>query len=94
MKSADEKFDRAENLFTQFHGFPPVRGDVVAVNMRQPEPALIIGQLLYVGYIALNEKTPYMHKFTKHRPLLASSSDGRQLYILKGGYRFTPRGIT
>lgn len=89
-----DAFDTAAKLFEDFHGFPPTEKDIVTVDMRNPEPALIIGELLYVGYIALHEKTPYMHKFTRNRPLLASSPDGRQLYVLKGGYRFTNRGIT
>jgi len=37
----------------------------------------------------------YIHKFSgKSRPLLASSFDGKQLYLLGGAYDFTEEGIT
>jgi len=39
-------------------------------------------------------KESYIHKFKKRsRPHLAVSFDGKQLFILGGGYRFTERGI-
>jgi hypothetical protein len=36
----------------------------------------------------------YIHKFSGiSRPLLASSWDGKQLYLLGGAYNFTDEGI-
>jgi len=37
----------------------------------------------------------YIHRFKRNsRPLLASSFDGKQLYMLGGAYDFTEEGIT
>jgi len=39
-------------------------------------------------------KESYIHKFKKKsRPLLVSSHDGKQLFLLGGRYDFTERGI-
>lgn len=92
MADNDSKFDDAAALFESFHGFPPKDRDVYAVTLKEPEVVFTIGELLYVGYIDLSGEK-YMHKFVSPRPLLLSSSDGQQLYIGKGRYRFTDRGI-
>lgn len=90
----DRIMERARRLFVAFHDFEPdQKGDIVAIDMKNPEVTLLVGQVLYIGYIDLTGEK-YMHKFTTNRPLLYASSDGRQLYIGKGRYRFTERGIT
>lgn len=94
MRAVAALFERARRLFASFHGFEPSRkGDLAAFDMKKPEVSLLVGEVLYIGYIDLSGEK-YMHKFTRHRPLLYASSDGRQLYIGKGRYRFTERGIT
>lgn len=57
---------------------------------------LVIGQCLGVLYETSHdgERVRYIHKFkAKSRPLLVSSDDGKQLYLLGGAYTFTERGI-
>lgn len=57
---------------------------------------LIIGELDLVGYRARRDgKTErYGHHFKKNsRPLLAVTSDGKQLHIVGGQYEFTEAGI-
>ncbi len=66
------------------------------VRMRRHDTALLIGDLDGVLYTTVRDglKESYVHKFRKKsRPQLASSFDGKQLYILGGGYAFTDRGI-
>lgn len=92
---SDSLFSRAASLFTRFHGREPSRPhDLAAVDMTAPTVVLHIGELTRMAYIASGEKEEYIHKFnSRSRPLLYVSSDGKQLYVLKGGYRFTDRGI-
>lgn len=84
----------AAQLFEDFFGRPPQEDDIVTLDMRGPENALVIGQLDGVVYKTSDSDSPYFHRFKKSdRPLLAVSADGRQIYILKGGYRFTEKGF-
>lgn len=56
--------------------------------------ALKVGELDGVIYTATGDRKKYIHKFKKSsRPLLFVSSDGKQAFILGGGYRFTDRGF-
>lgn len=66
------------------------------VKLHDKGVAFAIGQVDGILYTTVrdNEIESYIHKFKKSsRPLLASSFDGKQLYILGGGYTFTNRGI-
>jgi hypothetical protein len=61
---------------------------------------LVIGELDLIGYrtkrvgIAGDTLLRYAHDFSKgSRPLLAVSSDGKQLHIVGGRYEFTEAGI-
>lgn len=60
------------------------------------DTTFLIGDLDGVLYTTVRDgqKESYVHEFkTRSRPLLASSYDGKQLYILNGGYKMTDRGI-
>lgn len=84
----------AINLFREFHGREPDTDDIACVDMGGPETVLVIGELDGIIYRTEDSAEPYIHRFKKSdRPLLLCSSDGLQLYILKGGYEFTERGI-
>ena len=86
-------FERAARKFKDFHGREPKRGDIAIVRERG-KMALVIGELDGVMYKVKGERKSTLHRFNKNdRPLLLVSFDGRQLYILKGGYGFTERGI-
>lgn len=85
---------RAAKLYEGFHGIPVDEIYTAKISSPDPEIALVVGQLHGVSYKALGDGETYFHKFNaRNRPLFASSFDGQQLYILKGGYRFTTRGI-
>ncbi len=59
-----------------------------------PKIGLVIGRLVGVIYEADREKVNYIHRFRKtSRPLLVTSHDGKQLYMIGGSYNFTDRGI-
>jgi hypothetical protein len=84
----------AQRLFRRFFDRDARAGEIVDVATREPETCLVIGELDGVIYRSEGSQEPYIHRFNKSdRPLLLISSDGRQIYILKGGYRFTERGF-
>ncbi len=64
---------------------------------KNPGTAIAIGYLLGLSYETKRDGVmeKYYHRFTRKvsRPLLAVSSDGKQLYLLGGAYNFTERGI-
>lgn len=91
------KLAQAAALFQGFFDRVPVRGDVVQVAPQPAEIGVRIGRVTHLGYLPEydvdNDNAPFIHKFTKNRPLLVISYDGSQAYILMGGYRFTERGF-
>jgi hypothetical protein len=85
---------QAARLFRHFFDREPEADEIVTVATRNPEDVLVIGELHSVIYLTDDEAKPIIHEFKKtDRPLLCVSSDGRQIYILKGGYEFTDRGF-
>jgi len=81
-------------LFKSFRGNDPEYIDKVDFPIY--DTGILIGNLDGILYTTIRDgvKEKYIHKFKiKSRPLLISSYDGNQLYILKGGYNFTDRGI-
>lgn len=85
---------RAIKLFRAFRRRAPQgRKEIVLVELDKVV-AVEIGPLVGVVYSREGEKTPYIHRFNRNnRPVLYSSFDGSQLYILAGGYKLTDRGI-
>jgi hypothetical protein len=89
---ANTQTQKAWKLFKSFHNKDPRNGQLVKIAMDKPDEALEVGKFYGIAYIAEGEI--YFHKFKKtDRPLVFVSSDGKQIYILKGGYRFTDRGF-
>lgn len=85
---------QAARLFRHFFDREPREDEIVAVATDEPDDALVIGALDGISYISETDELPLFHQFKKSdRPLLLVSSDGRQIYILKGGYRFTEKGF-
>lgn len=86
---------RAANLYHDFTGHT----DLKAVKMTippLPKSALAFGHCDGVMYSTVRDgkAEKYIHRFAKDsRPLLCSSPDGKQLYMLGGAYDFTERGI-
>ena len=85
---------QAEQLFRAYFDFEPRKNDIVRVGMRSASDALVIGNLDGIIYRSLAGGKPFIHRFkASDRPLLTVSFDGRQIYVLKGAYRFTERGF-
>ncbi len=87
---------RALGRFRLFHGFPAPR--IVRKRQRLAMPRVLVdmGELRGLIYRA-SRGAPggprtYIH-FMETPPQLACDPQGRQLYILGGRYRVTPRGI-
>ncbi len=82
------------NRYADFTGHNPE--SLRTVNTPNHDTAFVIGDLDGVLYTTVRDgkKESYVHEFkARSRPLLASSFDGNQLYILSGEYAFTDRGI-
>ncbi len=63
---------------------------------KAPKIVLAFGDLIDIGYVTVRDGRTerYRHQFSAaSRPLLASSFDGKQFFILGGEYDFTERGI-
>lgn len=84
----------AIRLYRAFREKDPERIGVVHVEL--PEAVAVIGYVEAIKYRTTHGgKTElYEHPFQAgSRPLLVASSDGRQLLLLGGRYRFGARGI-
>lgn len=85
---------KAAQLYEDFTGHKPTT--LRTVNMANANEGFVIGTLDGVLYTTRRDgKTEhYKHDFNaRSRPLLVSSYDGKNLYIVKGRYKFTDRGI-
>lgn len=101
----DRDYDRAEKLFYSFHGRMPRDGEIQLLTLRGTDAhgdnhiidvsnVLEVGTLIGLIYKTKEEAKPFIHRFeSTNRPLLFVTSDGLQVYILKGVYRFTDRGF-
>lgn len=86
--------DAAANLYIQFRGEEPHY--VESVPFLVSPVMMLIGECDGVLYTTRREGhiEHYQHNFSKRsRPLLATSHDGKQLYLLGGSYNFTDAGI-
>ena len=91
--------DEAARKLEEFTGRPA--GETIESEPRSKDKTgLVIGELDLIGYRQAREgidggrMTRFAHKFRKNsRPLLAVSTDGKQLHIVGGQYEFTDAGI-
>lgn len=94
MKKHQKKINAAISLYQKFSGHTPEFID--KVTLKVDTVAFAIGHCDGIMYETIRDgkREHYIHKFRKgSRPVLASSSDGKQLYMLEGAYKFTDRGI-
>jgi len=83
---------KAKKLFKAFNGRSPEFLDTV--HIKDYKTLVYIGPCLEIAYLA-DDGNSYRHVFRRSsRPQLAVSADGKQLFLLKGRYKFTGRGIT
>ncbi len=90
------RLNEGKKLFHRFHNFKPQRVIRRPFNRIIPQVLVDLGSLR--GLIYSTDKTGcgrqqnYIH-LMKNPPRLVCNTSGRQLYILGGKYRITPRGI-
>ena len=87
--------DQAINLYQNFSGH---KGKIIGKLEKPviPNVVVAIGEVLSVVYETVRDgkAEKYIHTFSKRsRPLLAVSSDGKQMLMLGGAYTFTERGF-
>ncbi|MGH8336547.1 MAG: hypothetical protein ACRETL_06980 [Gammaproteobacteria bacterium] len=93
--SVNAELDAAAKKLEDFSGHP-VQHLESAYSRSPQKTGLIVGELDLIGYRAKRDgKTErYGHHFKKNsRPLLAVTSDGKQLHVVGGQYEFTEAGI-
>jgi hypothetical protein len=91
----NKELDEAAKRLEDFSGHA-VQHLESAYSRSEQKTGLIVGELDLIGYRAKRDgKTErYGHHFKKNsRPLLAVTSDGKQLHIVGGQYEFTEAGI-
>jgi hypothetical protein len=93
------ELDEAAQKLEDFTGRPATE-TIKAGPRSRDKTGLVFGTLDLIGYQAKREgidggrMTRFVHKFRKSsRPLLAVSTDGKQLHIVGGRYEFTDAGI-
>ena len=94
IKSLNRQVEEASQRFLSFSGHELEREyRIVPPN---DDVVFVFGDLWGIGYTAMRDGKVerYLHEFRpSSSPLLASSPDGEQLYILGGKYKFGSRGI-
>lgn len=88
------RVEKAIDLFQKFRGERPEYLDSQKIQV--DDVGLLIGKLDGVAYETTfqGKSERYYHRFDEEsRPLLVSSHDGKQLYLIGGSYSFTQDGI-
>ncbi len=88
------QYKKAVSLYRDFTGENPRHVDDWDVLV--PNVAMEVGKVTGIMYKARvdGKVQEFLHEFTgRSRPILAASSDGRQLLLLGGDYKMTERGI-
>lgn len=94
MKKTHKKIKAAISLFKKFSGHEPEFIDKVQFPVDTVAMAIGLCDAVMYTTVRDNKTEKYIHKFKKgSRPVLAVSSDGKQLYMLAGAYKFTDAGI-
>jgi hypothetical protein len=96
---SSRKLDEAAQKLEDFTGHPATHVEKVR-SRSNDSTGLVIGEMDQIDYRAAREGVEggrlvrYRHKFRKgSRPLLAVSTDGKQLHVVGGQYEFTEAGI-
>lgn len=96
MSSEAQQLAQARQRFSEFHEREARgRNDIIRIGFHNvPTLGLAVGRFSAITYQSIGDGETYTHEFPiKSRPLIYVNSDGRQIYILEGGYRFTGRGF-
>lgn len=88
------RIKQAAKLFEDFTGHEA--DEVIEIEVPDHDTHALVGEVEAIAYNTTRDdkRDSYIHEFKKFaRPLLSASHDGRSLYILDGGYKFTDHGI-
>jgi len=89
------EYRQAIELYQKFREARPQR--IATMRVQMPRMLVRIGPVPWLYYLTTHKggkEILYKHTFAKHaRPFLASSHNGRALYLLGGEYDFTRDGI-
>lgn len=98
-KNPNPRLDDAAQKLEDFTGREATHVERAPARSKE-KTGLVIGEMDEIGYQAAREGIDggklarYRHKFRKgSRPLLAVSTDGKQLHVVGGQYEFTEAGI-
>ncbi len=93
MLTEKQQIRAATKRFVDFMGRAP--GDRELVKFAATgEIGLVVGELDGITYRVKGHRKLFFHRFKKFdRPLLIVTFDGRQIYTIRGSYRFTQRGF-
>lgn len=89
------QLNKAGRLYRAFREAPVERVRRIWVTI--PKAVAVMGQLEFVGYMTTHRGRTalYIHEFAPgSRPLLCAGTGHGQLYLLKGRFKVTGRGIT
>lgn len=88
--SREKKIQEAAERFEDYHD----EEAEFLTTEEFPDVAFAVGEVDGITYTVIEDgkEVTYHHDF-EDRPTLAVSHDGRNLYILRGEYEFTERGI-
>lgn len=92
--SVNKAIKAAVRLYRDFREKEPKR--LATIDFRVPAAVMVIGYVDEICYTTTHGKkvVSYRHPFQEgSRPLLVASSNGKQLLLLGGRYKFTDRGI-
>lgn len=93
--STRRDIQKAADLYERFSGHEAEAIGLVDVP-ELPEVGVAIGDVDGILYTTVRDGKVerYIHQFkSKDRPLFVVSPDGKQLFMIGGGYDFTERGI-
>lgn len=88
------KVERGMHLFRRFRGTDPQYVDEFTFPV--PDVLMEIGKCDGVLYTTVRDgkREKYVHEFTgRSKPILASSWDGKHIYLIGGHYSFSEEGI-
>ncbi len=94
--STNRKIDGAFDLYRRFSGRDPQYLETYPNPMHNVDVGMEIGKCDGILYTANRDgkNKRYVHEFSgRSRPILCSSWDGKQLFIVGGAYNFTDEGI-
>lgn len=96
---SSKEWDAVIEQFRKFHDFMPSQVEVLKLDtLSMPRIVAYLGELEAVTYRSDKwdgKERSYIHHFKKgDRPILATDSEGRRLFVVGGSFRVKAQGIT